>query len=137
VKNASTAISTEELASKTDSAYLLKTVPDGFSLEVGVLPEQPVSEQFFYEAVYTNQAGDDFIVRTPGKPLEEADWRGETYTTTNGLTLHFVDQTDANAKRGEFTRVLIEAPNGKTYMIESTLSSDQVKTLAEELTLVK
>ena len=137
MKNPSTAISTEELASKTDSAYLLKTVPDGFSLEVGVLPEQPVSEQFFYEAVYTNQAGDDFIVRTLGKPLEEADWRGETYTTANGLTLHFVDQTDAGAKRGEFTRVLIEAPNGTTYMIESTLSSDQVKALTEELTLVK
>jgi hypothetical protein len=137
VKNPSAAISTEELASKTDSAYLLKTVPDGFSLEVGVLPEQPANEQFFYEARYTNQAGENFIVRTLGKPLEEADWRGETYTAANGLTLHFVDQADASAKRGEFTRVLIEAPNGKTYMIESTLSSDQVKTLAEELTLAK
>jgi hypothetical protein len=136
-KNPSTAISTEELASKTDSAYLLKAVPDGFSLEVGVLPEQSANEQFFYEARYTNQAGEDFIIRTLDKPLEETNWKGETYTTSNGLTLHFADQSGADAKRGAVTSALVEAPNGKMYLIESTLSSDQVKTLAEELTLAK
>jgi hypothetical protein len=136
-KTASTAISVEDLAAKTDAAYLLKTIPDGFSLEIGALSEQPANEQFFYEARYTNQAGDYFIIRTLGKPLEDTAWKGETYSTANGLILHFVDGAGADAKRGEFISALVEALNGKTYAIDSTLPRDQVKTLAEELAPVK
>jgi len=137
VKIPSTAISAEDLASKTDSAYLLKTVPDGFSLEIGVLPEQPANEDFFYEARYTNQAGDHFVVQTLGKPLDDPLQEDETYTTANGLVLHFIAQTGDTAKGEEFTSALIKAPNGKTYAIDSTLPRDQVKALAEQLVLVK
>lgn len=137
VKIPSTAISAEDLASKTDSAYLLKTVPDGFSLEVSVLPEQPANEQFFYEARYTNQVGDYFSIRSLGKPLEDALKEDEKYTTASGLVLHFIAQTGDTAKGEEFTLALIKAPNGKTYAIDSTLPRDQVKALAEQLVLVK
>ena len=133
----SEAISAEDLASKTDSAYMLKTSPDGFSLEVAVLPNQPANEQFFYEAHYTNQAGDYFILRTLGKPLEDKSWKDETYTTASGLVLHFVVQPGVPEKGGEFTSALIEAPNGKTYAIDSTLPRERIKELAEELVLVK
>ncbi len=137
VKIHSDAISAEDLASRTDSAYLLETIPDGFSLEVAVLPNQPANEQFFYEAHYTNQAGDYFILRTLGKPLEDKSWADETYTTANGLVLHFIVQPGVPEKGEEFTTALIEAPNGKTYAIDSTLPREQVKALAEELVLVK
>ena len=43
-------IAVEDLASKTRDAYLLETVPDGFSLEVSALSKQPANEQFFYRA---------------------------------------------------------------------------------------
>ena len=137
VKIPSTAISAENLASKTDSAYLLKTIPDGFSLEVGVLPEQPANEQFFYEARYTNQVGDYFIIRTLGKPLEDALKEDETYTTASGLVLHFIGRAGDTPKGGQVPVVLIEAPSSKTYAIESTLPRERVKELAEQLVLVK
>jgi hypothetical protein len=135
-KISSTAISVEDLASKTDAAYLLKTIPDGFSLEVGVLPKLPANEQFFYEARYANQAGDYLIIRALDKPLENTR-TDEAYSTASGLVVHFIAQPGDSAQGGEFTSALIEAPNGKTYAIESTLPRDQVKALAEELTLVK
>jgi Putative zinc-finger len=133
----SNVISVEVLASKTDSAYLLKTIPDGFSLEVSALPEQPENEPFFYEARYTNQAGDYFTIRTVGKPLEDTSRADETYTTASGLVLHFTVQAGIPEKGGEFTSALIEAPNGKTYAIDSTLPREAIKALAEELVLIK
>jgi len=136
-KIAPNAIPVEALASKTDSAYLLETIPDGFSLEISVLPEQHVSEQFFYEAHYTNEAGDHFIIRALGKPLEDTPREAETYTTASGLVLHFIVQPGVPENGGEFTTALIEAPNGKTYAIDSTLPRETIQVLAEELALVK
>jgi hypothetical protein len=130
-------ISVEDLASKTDSAYLLATVPEGFSLEVGVTPEQSENEQFFYEANYTSQAGDSFIIRALGKPLEDALKEDETYTTASGLVLHFIGQAGDTPKGEQVPVVLIEAPSGKTYAIESTLPRERVKELAEQLLLVR
>lgn len=131
----SNTISAEALASKTDSAYLLKTIPTDFSLEVS--GKQPENEQFFYEAGYTNQAGDYFIIRTFGKPLEDTSWADETYTTASGLVLHFTMEAGVPAKGGEFTSALVEAPNGMTYAIDSTLPREKIKEFAEELVLVK
>ena len=126
------------LAAKTDSAYLLKTVPNGFSLEVSVLPKQPANELFFYEAGYTNKAGDYFIIRTFGdKPLEDTSWADETYTTASGLVLYFVNQPSITTRGEEFDGGLMQDPNGMTYAIDSTLSRDQIKALLEELVLVK
>jgi Putative zinc-finger len=131
-------IPAEALAAKTDSAYLLKTVPDGFSLEISVLPKQPANEPFFYEAGYTNKAGGYFIIRTFGnKPIEDTSWADETYTTASGLVLYFVDQPSITPIGGEFNGGLMQTPDGKTYAIDSTLPRDQVKALAEELVLVK
>ena len=126
------------LTAKTDSAYLLKTVPAGFSLEVTVLPKQPANEPFFYQAGYTNKAGDYFIIRTfTDKPLEDTSWADETYATASGLVLYFVNQPSITTRGEEFNGGLMQAPNGKTYAIESTLSRDKIKALLEKLVLVK
>jgi len=128
-------IPAEALATKTDSAYLLKKIPDGFSLEVSVLPKQPANELFFYEAGYTNKAGDYFSIRTfTDKPLEDTSWADETYTTASGLVLYFVNQPSIDTK---FTGGLMQAPNGMTYAIDSTLPRDTVKAFLEELVLAK
>ena len=126
------------LATKTDSAYLLKTVPAGFSLEVSVLPKQPTDQLFFYEAGYTNKAGDYFIIRTfTDKPLEDTSWADETYTTTSGLVLYFVNQPSITTRGEEFNGGLMQAPNGKLYAIDSTLPRETIKAFMEELVLVK
>jgi hypothetical protein len=132
-------ISVEALATRIPSAYLLRTVPDGFSLELNALPKQFANRSgngpFFYEATYTNQAGDYFTIRAFGdKPLEDTSWEDEAYTTASGLVLHFVNQPSIEPN---FTGGLMEAPNGKTYAIDSTLPREQVKALMEMLVLVK
>jgi len=83
------------------------------------------------------QAGDYFVIRALGKPLEDMSRADETYTTTGGSILHFIARHGDAAKNGESTVALVEAPNGKTYAIESTLPRDAVKALAEELVLAK
>lgn len=126
------------LSAKTDSTYLLKTVPDGFSLEVSVLPKQPANELFFYQAGYTNKAGDYFIIRTfTDKPLEDTSWADETYTTASGLVLYFVNQPSITTRGEEFNGGLMQTPNGHTYAIESSLPRERIKELLEELVLVK
>ena len=104
-KNSANEIPVETLASKTDSAYLLKTIPEGFSLKVNVLAEQPANGQFIYEALYTNQAEDSFIIRALGKPLEDTTREYEAYTTASGLVLHFLGQPDDTAKGRESTQI--------------------------------
>ena len=128
-------ISPKDLAAKTKSAYVLETIPEGFSLELSALPERPANRPFFYEAIYTNQVGDYFIIRAfDDKKLEDTSWADETYTTASGLVLYFVNQPSIDPK---FTGGLMQAPDGNTYAIDSTLPRDQVKALIEELVLVK
>jgi hypothetical protein len=132
--------STKALAVRIPSAYLLRTVPDGFSLEVKVLPKQYPNRSgngpFFYEATYTNQAGDYFNIRAfDNKKLEDTSWAFETYTTASGLILYFVNQPSADIR--EFNGGLMQAPNGHTYAIESSLPRATIKTFLEDLVLVK
>jgi hypothetical protein len=132
--------SAEALATRIPSAYLLRTVPDGFSLEVNVLPKQFTNRSgngpFFYQATYTNQAGDYFTIRAfDNKKLEDTSWADETYTTASGLTLYFVNQPSTDIR--EFNGGMLEAPNGHTYAIESSLPRTMIKTFLEDLVLVK
>jgi len=126
----------EDLGSKTQSAYLLQTIPDGFSLEVSALPKQPANEQFFYRAIYTR--GDDyFMIRTWGEKIKDASWADERYTTASGLVLHFIVEPGATRSGGQFTSALMETPEGLTFAINSTLPRETIKTWAEDLVLVK
>lgn len=133
-------ISAEALATRIPSAYLLRTVPDGFSLEINALPKQFTNLSgngpFFYEATYTNQTGDYFTIRAfDDKKLEDTSWAFDVYTTAGGLTLYFVNQPSADIR--EFNGGLLQAPNDHTYAIESSLPRDQIKALIEDLVLVK
>jgi len=131
--------SAEALATRIPSAYLLRTVPDGFSVEVSVLPKQFADQSsgngpFFYEAGYVNQDGYYFIIRAfDDKPLDDTSWTDEIYTTSSGLVLYFVNQPSIDPK---FTGGLMQAPNGHTYAIDSTLPREQVRALMEQLVLV-
>ena len=132
--------SVEALAARIPSAYLLRTVPDGYSLEVNALPEQFPNRSgngpFFYQATYTNQAGDYFTIRAfDNKKLEDTSWADEAYTTASGLTLYFVNQPSTDIR--EFNGGLLQVPNGHTYAIESSLPRETIKEFLEQLVLVK
>lgn len=129
-------IRVEDLASLTKSAYLLEAVPEGFSLEISVLPKQSAVEQFFYRAIYTSR-DDYFMIRTWGDKIEDASWADEHYTTASGLVLHFIVEPGVTPSGGQFISALMETPEGLTFAINSTLPRETVKDLAEELVLVK
>lgn len=129
-------ITRQELVSRTKNAFLLKTVPDGFSLEIRALPKQPANEPFFYSASYT-RGDDDFLVRTWGKEIGDASWADETYTTASGLVLHFIVEPGVTRSGGQFTSALVETPAGTSLAINSTLPRDTIKAWAEELVPVK
>lgn len=127
-------ITSHDVASKTQSGYLLKTIPEGFSLEISAPPKQSANEPYIYIASYRSAANDYFVIQSaPGKQIEDAD---ETYTTAGGLVLHFMkDIADPSGK--QYTSAMVEAPGGTIFLINSTLPRESVKAWAEDLVLVK
>lgn len=130
-------ISEEQLASSTESAYLLKNIPDGFTLEITASPNQPTDQSLIYVASYRTEAGDYFVIQSIGS--KEVKWMAEnsdeSYTTANRLVLRFMaDIKDRSDK--QFTSAVFETPEGEAFIINSTLSREQVKALAEDLVLV-
>lgn len=130
-------ISEQDLAAKTSSAYLLKTIPEGFALEISAPPRQAAGEPYIYIASYRSPADDYFVIQDDGtippRMLGEAD---EAYTTTDGLALHFIRER-ADPSGTQYTSAIAEAPSGKLFWISSTLPRETVQAWAEELVLVK
>jgi hypothetical protein len=131
-------ISEEQLAAKTKNAYLLKTVPEGYSLEISEPQIKPGStEPYMYIATY--RKADDYFVIQSGAGFEaKAAIQGTdgTYVAANGLVLHFMDEPK-NRPDKSFTSALVEAPNDVTFIVTSTLPRDMVKQWVESLEIVK
>ena len=131
-------ISEQELASQTETAYLLQDIPEGFTLEISVLPKQPADQPFIYVATYRNEAGDHLMIESIGPQKiksaeEDAD---ESYTTASGLELTFMKDSKGSADK-QFTSAIVETPEGEAFIINSSLPREQVKALAETLVLVR
>jgi hypothetical protein len=126
-------VSEKDLAAKTKTGYLLKTVPAGYSLEISAPPKQSANEPFIYIASYRTPANDYFVIQATDAPNVDSD---ETYTTASGLKLHFMrDITDPSGKH--FITAQVEAPEGVAFTISSTLPRETVKAWSEMLVIVK
>ena len=132
-------LSEEQLASQTESAYLLQAIPEGFTLEISASPKQPADQPFLYIASYRNEAGDYFVIESIGseKVKLAAEGEGETYTTASGLKLTFMEEDVKGSSDKQFTSAIVETLEGAALIINSTLPRDQVKALAETLVLVR
>lgn len=154
-------ISEQELAIQTRSAYLLKIIPEGYSLEISKPQIKPgSSEPYLYIATYRNPADDYFVIQAaPGQKATAMNTGetnptanelvlgvvqemgsnppgNETYTTTSGLVLHF-EEAFADPAGKLYILALVEAPGGVTFMVSSTLPRETVEAWAEELVVVK
>jgi hypothetical protein len=141
-------ITEQELAAKTQSAYLLKTIPSGYSLEIAAPPQLSAnSRMYFYIATYHNAANDYFVIQfAPEVPGMAAPGRtvpgmanttpDETYTTASGLVLQF-ERDNADPSGKHFTSAMVTAPDGTNFVINSSLPRKTVKAWAEELVLVQ
>jgi hypothetical protein len=131
-------ISEEELASHAPSAYLLETIPAGYTLEISASPKQPADQPYFFVASYRNQSDDYFVIQALGSKEVEFITEGatETYTTASGLVLTFMDDFKEPSGK-QFTSAVLETPDGAAFLLNSTLPRETVKALAENLVLVK
>jgi len=65
-----------------------------------------------------------------------SDTDGEKYTTASGLVLHIMmDSAEPSGK--QYSTTLVEAPDGTSFMIDSTLPIETLKAWAEELEPVR
>jgi hypothetical protein len=153
-------ISEQELAAKTKNGYLLKIIPDGYSLEISEPQIKPdSSEPYIYIASYRTAANDYFVIQSgmgrpagavegncsaisgvkscsTKQPSTANDSTDEIYTTASGLVLHFErDFSDPTGK--QYTSAFVEAPNGATFLINSTLPRETVKAWAEDLVIAQ
>ena len=131
-------LSEGQLASYTDSAYLLRNIPDGFTLEISAAPNQPEGQPFFYLATYRNEAGDFLTIESVDAQKVKFAEEGmvESSITASGLKLSLMEKAKGSSAK-EFTLVVVETPDGAAFIINSTLPAEQVKILAQTLVLVK
>lgn len=129
-------ITAQELASHTRTAYLLKTLPAGFALEISAPPRQPADQPFLYVITYRNAAGDYFVFSPTNGEVNFTVPVSETYQTKAGLTLSFLDEQKESGHT-VVTSAYIGTPNGGSYFLDSTLPLERIKALAEDLVLVK
>lgn len=131
-------ISAKELGARAQSAYLLKTIPEGYTLEISAPPGQPADEPFIYIASYRTAANDYLVIQSIGQT--QAGWMhqetDELYTTANGLELRFLNEK-ADPSGRQYTSAVCKAQGNTTLLINSTLPRETVKAWAEELVPVK
>jgi hypothetical protein len=131
------AISPQELAALTHSAYMLRAAPAGFMMQISVPPGANQKAQGMYFIEYRNSDGDDFLINgganLPESLIQSADG---TYTTRSGLTLYFVrDPLLPGAK--PLSHAIVKATDGTLFDLTSTLPRERIKALAEELVPIK
>ena len=131
-------MSERQLASSTSSAYLLNSIPDGFTLEIISAPKQPEEQPFVYIATYRNEAGDYFTIESisPEKAKHAPEGSTESYTSTSGLKITMMEDFKGPPEK-QFTSAIVETPEGAAFIITSSLPREQMKALAETLVLVK
>lgn len=130
-------ITPQELATHTQTGYLLKNVPAGFALEISAPPRQEQELYYTYIASYRSLENDYFVVQSGKAPEKLANLGEDTYQTASGLTLYFLPTQEQGSKAKDVTQAVVSAPNGTQFIISSTLLREQVEELAEDLVLVK
>jgi hypothetical protein len=126
-------ISEHELATRANG-YVLKTIPEGFTQQIIVTSEEP----FQFEINYTNSANEFFGMQAIGEVeagFAEANFYDGSYKTASGLVIYYSPPQNANKTGG--TSSLLVAPDGNGFLLISTMSREQVQSLAEDLVPAK
>ena len=114
----------------------MKTIPEGFDLELTAPPRQDNESSYVYIAAYrTPDNADYFVIQAGGTPVLLPEDTEEVFTTTAGLVLQFMPES-ATPDEKHYQYAVVKAPDGADFMISSTLPRGRVKALAEELSVV-
>ncbi len=130
-------ISEQELAAHVN-AYVLKTIPDGFTEEITALPNQPKDQPYAYEINYRNQANEVFGLQAVGVLQDgfvAASFYDGSYKTASGLVLYYSSSRPNNSPEG--TSAMLTLPDGTSDLLISTMSREQVQALVEDMVPLK
>ncbi len=130
-------ISMQELA-RHPQTYALKTIPEGYRVEIVAAPNQPADQPYTYEITYTNQAGESFDLQAVGvleAGFVETSFYDGSYKTASGLVLNFSSSQPEGSGAG--TSAMLTTPEGVSFLVICSMSREQVQALAEELVRLK
>lgn len=129
-------ISRQELASRTQFAYVLKSIPDGFREEIWA-SRQLASEPSNYVVAYGNTVGDYLALDPWDGARHLTELMDDTYVTASSLKLFFMPEGTSDLAGQPFTEAFVQTPDGDFFLLKSSLSREQVQVLAEELVPVR
>jgi len=127
-------ISQDQLNANATNAYVMANPPAGFTQEISAAPNQPANQPYQYVVSYRNADGDYVVIQPAAEDMKGMYKQNvtETYTTKSGLKLLF--QTETQAVQGrQLVSAFVVAPDGATFLLNSTLPMERLKALAEDL----
>jgi hypothetical protein len=132
-------LSEHELALRA-KAYVLKTIPAGFTMKITAVANQPKDQDYAYEVDYDNAAKENFGlqavgVMTPG--FIESNFYDGSYKAASGLVINYSTSGSSSQSSQEHTSAMLTAPNGQSFLLISTMTRAQVQTLVDDLVPAK
>ncbi len=115
---------TEQELAERGEAYVLKTIPDGYTQEIVAVPDQPEDEPYRFEVNYRNDAGETFGLMAVGQMDEgfvETNFYDGSYKAASGLTLYF---SPSKPGANDGTSAMLVAPSGNSFLLSSSLERE-------------
>ncbi len=125
----------EELTARTQTSYLLRTNPEGFTLQIVAANDQPKGQPFAYETNYTGPNGETFDLMAIGLTDEgfiKSNFYDGSYKSASGLVVYY-----STASHKDSTSAILTTPEGNSFLLGSSLPRDRVQTLVDDLAPVK
>jgi hypothetical protein len=125
----------QELTAHTQTAYLLKNNPEGFTLQIVAANDQPKDQPFSYETNYTGPNGETFGLMAIGLTDEgfiKSNFYDGSYKSASGLVVYY-----STSSHKDSTSAILTTPEGNSFLLGSSLPREQVQTLVDDLAPVK
>jgi hypothetical protein len=134
-------LSEQQLAAHANlatTAYVLKNIPDGFTLEIVAATPQPQDQPYTYEIHYRSPSGVHLGLQAVGVMdagfIETAFYDG-SYKSANGPVLNYSTSTPEGSGKG--TSAMLTLPDGTSFLVDSTLPRAEVQALIDDLVPLK
>jgi len=126
---------TEHQLAALINAYVLKTIPEGFSLTIISTPNDSQNQSYNYEINYKNSDDQVFgmmAVGTMDPGFIEKSFYDGSYITASGLVINYSSSSKAYS-----TSAMLTIPDGTSFLLSSSMSREQTQQWAEDLVPAK
>jgi len=121
----------QELTARTQTAYLFKIIPEGFTLQIVSANDQPKDQPFSYETNYTGPNNETFDLMAIGLTdmgFIKSNFFDGSYKAASGLVLYY-----STSSHKDSTSAILTTPAGNSFLLGSSLPRERVQTLVDDL----